>query len=541
MIWTRREAIQAVLASRLGHGSQLGAVEGIRLRPYPQRFRTFHALDDPGVPAELREIPPALPVGEARAVALASDGAVWLGFPDGLVRYDPRAGEPDRRQYFAGGRYLPDDEVFNLAPDTAGGMWVRTRTGVSHIEFQAMTLAAKAALFERRVEQRHNRYGMVASSRLARPGDLASNELTSSDNDGLWTAIYGAAECFRYAVTRSPEALARATRSVEALLFLEQVTGRPGFPARSYVKKGERRPADGEWHWSADGQYQWKGDTSSDELVGHYFLYSTAFDLLPASPLQQRMAGAVARITDHILRHGYHLTDTDGQPTRWGRWSPEYFQTPAGRPDSPLNALELLSFLRIAAHITRQEYYRSEYRKAARQMRYAELTAGLLELREELNYSDEELAMLCFYPLFRHEEDPDLVRYYRQALQAWWQNIQREKNPLWTFIYMCGWDRPPEPVDLAGAAWTLYRVPTDLIEWNVRNSHRKDVALDGGLDRFQRPQTTALLPPDERPVMKWNGNPFRIDGGSGGAGEDDGAFFLLPYWLGRYHGFLLGE
>ncbi len=541
MIWTRREAIQAVLAGRLGYGSELGAVAGLRLRPYPQKHRTFHALEDPGVPAELREIPPALPVGETRALALASDGAMWLGFPDGLIRCDPRAGEPDRRQYFAGRRYLPDDEVVNLAPDTAGGMWVRTRTGVSHIEFQAMTLAAKAALFERRIEPRHNRYGTVASSRLARPGDLASNELASSDNDGLWTAIYGAAECFRYAVTGSPEALAKATRSVEALLFLEQVTGRPGFPARSYVKKGERRPADGEWHWSADGQYQWKGDTSSDELVGHYFLYSTAFDLLPASPLQQRMAGAVRRITDHILQHGYHLTDIDDQPTRWGRWSPEYFETPTGRPDSPLNSLELLSFLGIAAHITRQEYYRSEYRKAAWQMRYAELTTRLLELREELNYSDEELAMLCFYPLFRHEEDPALVRYYRQALQAWWQNIQREKNPLWTFIYMCGWDRPPEPVDLAGAAWTLYRIPTDLIDWTVRNSHRKDVALDGGLDRFQRPQTTTLLPPDERPVMKWNGNPFRIDGGSGGAGEDDGGFFLLPYWLGRYHGFLLGE
>jgi hypothetical protein len=50
-----------------------------------------------------------------------------------------------------------------------------------------------------------------------------------------------------------------------------------------------------------------------------------------------------------------------------------------------------------------------------------------------------------------------------------------------------------------------------------------------------------LLPPDERPVMKWNSNPFDIDGGSDGRGEDDGAAFLLPYWMGRYHGMLLGE
>ena len=34
--------------------------------------------------------------------------------------------------------------------------------------------------------------------------------------------------------------------------------------------------------------------------------------------------------------------------------------------------------------------------------------------------------------------------------------------------------------------------------------------------------------------MKWNGNPFVVDGGDGGRSEDDGTFFLLPYWMGRH-------
>jgi hypothetical protein len=54
---------------------------------------------------------------------------------------------------------------------------------------------------------------------------------------------------------------------------------------------------------------------------------------------------------------------------------------------------------------------------------------------------------------------------------------------------------------------------------------------------FNGGRRITLLPPDERPVMKWNSNPFDIDGGSDGRGEDDGAAFLLPYWMGRYHGF----
>ena len=71
------------------------------------------------------------------------------------------------------------------------------------------------------------------------------------------------------------------------------------------------------------------------------------------------------------------------------------------------------------------------------------------------------------------------------------------------------------------------------------NSNRRDVAIEPARDRFNEPQSTTLLPPDERPVMKWNGNSFRIDGGNGGRSEDDGAFFLLPYWMGRFLGALL--
>lgn len=62
-----------------------------------------------------------------------------------------------------------------------------------------------------------------------------------------------------------------------------------------------------------------------------------------------------------------------------------------------------------------------------------------------------------------------------------------------------------------------------------------------GVDRCNRREALTLLPPDERPTMKWNGNPFVVDGGGGGRGEDDGAAFLLPYWMGRHHKFIVGE
>jgi hypothetical protein len=530
----RRLVITASLVAACCAHAQ--AAEPIRLKAYPQKFRTFYDTTDPSVPERVKQAPEPVASGDFTCMAVASDGARWLGMRSGVVREDPAAESLDRRQYFAGRRYLPDDNVRNLSPDNTGGMWVRTRTGVSHIEMRPMTLDQKAAYFDERIHQRHDRYGLVASSKLKTPGDVSTYQLVPSDNDGLWTAIYAASQCFRYAATGSPEALAHARASIDAVLYLESVTGRPGFPARSYIRRGDYRESDGVWHWTADGLYEWKADTSSDEIIGHFFLYSVAWDVLDDQELRQHIRATVTRIADHILEHGYNLTDLTGRPTTWGRWSREYFDSRAGAPDSALNSLELLSLLKTAAHITGDAKYEAEYRKAALDLKYLEQTTRLLELTHEINYSDQELAMLSFYPVWTYERDPRFLDFYRRAMDEWWQNIRREKNPLWTLIYLQS--KPQGPVDLAGAIWILYRIPMDLIEWTVRNSGRHDVTIDRRRGRFREAQSTLLLAPDERPVMKWNGNPFQVDGGNAGRTEDDGSFFLLPYWMGRYLGLL---
>ncbi len=537
IVWQKAGFVPAVLGLALVLTRSLGAWEPVQLEPYPQKTRTFYRLTDAEVPAPLRLDAVPLPAGSITAAVPGDGGVLWLGTREGLVRLDFSAPERDRRQYLAGRRYLPDDQVEQLFPDGHGGIWVRTRTGVSHIELKSMTLAQKTEIFEQRIRARHDRYGLVAGCSLATAGDVSSSQLSDNDNDGLWTAMYAAAECFRYAVTKSPDALAIARKSVEAILFLEEVAGRRGFPARSYIKKGDRMPGGGEWHWTQDGQYYWKADTSSDEIVGHFFIFSIAHDLLPDEPLRRRIAETAKRVMDHILDHGYNLVDLDGKPTRWGFWGPErLLREPEERA---LNSLQLLSFLKTAAHITGEERYEREYKKVAWDLKYLDWITRLNELRREMNYSDEELAMLPFYCVFRYEKDPLLLEACRSAVDEWWKNIQREANPLWTFIYLTS--QPDSRVDLPAAAWTLYRMPMDTIEWTVKNSNRPDVAWASALDRHGRREAFTLLAPDERPVMKWNGNPFVVDGGGGGHGEDDGAAFLLPYWMGRYHKFIVGE
>ena len=569
--------------------AQAAAPSGVKLRATPQKFREFCALDDPRIPISIRNqlakpartarrgsahwtletdalvgtaietsraqragssaphsVPRArlsfddgLPVGGLRALAITTDGAVWAGGDQGLVRYVDSPHAWDRWQYFGGKRYLPSDEVTSLAAGEAGSIWVQTSAGISHIEFRRLTLAEKAAHFERRLAERHKRHYLVADSEFSEPGSPATNHQYPNDNDGLWTAIYVAAQAFRYQVTKEPQALDDTRKSVDALLRLEAITGRPGFPARSFRHKNEPRHNDGIWHFTSDGEWEWKADTSSDELVGHFFAYSVVYDLAADEELKKLLREAISRMADHLIDHRYNLTDLHGGPTRWGRYDEAYFETEDGREERALRSLELLSHLKIAYHMTGNSRYHREYRKLINEMGYHKNTTTYLKLRQELNYSDEELAMLSYYPLFRYEKDPALLKVYREGLEQWWVNVQREDNPLWIFIY--GFCNPGKRVPMASAARTLYRIPMDLIKWSVKNSHRHDVPLDTSAERHDRLQTSRLLPPDERRVMKWNGNPFQLDDQAAGRGEDDGAFFLLPYWMGRYHGFLTGK
>src|ERR1043166_2221154 len=71
---------------------------------------------------------------------------------------------------------------------------------------------------------------------------------------------------------------ARSGRSVRAMAWLDDITTKPGFIARSIwsVKgdKGQRstRGSGGlpaKWYPTKDGLWFWKGDTSSDEVNGH--------------------------------------------------------------------------------------------------------------------------------------------------------------------------------------------------------------------------------------------------------------------------------
>jgi hypothetical protein len=462
---------------------------------------------------------------------------VWFGTPQGAFALRPD-GQID---CYASQRWLVDDAVVDIQPGPEQSVLILCKGGLSVIHFRPMTLADKAEHFDRIMRQRHIRYGFNSALALRVPGDLSSGALIDTDNDGLWTAMYLAGELFRYAVTKSDEALRNCYESFEAMERLSPITGIPGFPARTFERAGYEVADKTRWHATADGRWMWKGTTSSDEIVGHFFAYTIFAELAPDEAWRQRAVALMDAIMDHIVRHNWYLVDYDGKPTQWGRWHPEYVnQFPRQVGDRRLNSAEIISFLQAAYHFTGKELYKQKAFELIEKHGYLDNILipmkGLsrvpgIDLTTEWNHSDDELAFLTYWNLYRYAFTPELREQYRRAIRAHWEIERPEKNPLWNFIYAA---TGAGEFDLQESIWTLQQFPLDTISWTVQNSHRQD--LDFQPSGFRGQTTKAVLPPDERPMSKHNGNAFQLDGGDGGREEFAPDIYLLPYWLGRWLG-----
>jgi hypothetical protein len=527
-----------------------------------------------------------LPYDDFTSVAVAPNGSsVWFGTHKGAIRFDGTTWE-----YREGLRWLPDDDVRGVAVESNGNAWFATKNGVGLISHRNVTLAEKAKLFEDEIDKRHRRtpYQYVESVNLKRPGDLSEWTQHDTDNDGLWTSMYGAGECLDYGATGNAAAKKRADAAFEALWFLREVTqggqhpAPPGFVARSVLPTSGPDPNRGQsspeqdarmrqrdamwkkisprWPVSADGKWYWKSDTSSDELDGHFFFYGLYYDLVAKSAEEKRrVRQQVAAIADHLIDHGFKLVDHDGLPTRWGIFDPEDLNhSPNWWSERPLNSLSILAYLKVAEHVTGAAKYHEAYRKLIDQYSYDQ---NVLIPKSNAgpgsgNQSDDEMAFMDYYNLIRYETDPVLRDKYTLSFYHYWTIERPELNPLFNFMYAAinsgqkhrnafGVEDLSPPGDwLEESVDTLRRYPLDRVNWRVINSPRKDIvplpsyARERGDRGRGFRHNGKVLPIDERFVDHWNQDPWQLDQGGNGMQEADGASFLLPYYLGLYHKFI---
>ncbi len=529
-----------------------------------------------------------LPYNDFTCVAAGPDDVVWFGTRIGAVRFDGK-----NWAYRQGLRWLPSDEIRSIAVDDHGNAWFATADGVGCIERRMMTLAEKADFYEEEMEKyiRRTKYGYVSEVGLKAPGDKSEIIYSDSDNDGLWTAMYGAGECFAYAATGDPKAKDRAKRAFEALRFLQKVTqGTEYSPPKGYVAR-TILPADGpnpndgrierdrkereegdklwkvyepRWPLSADKKWYWKSDTSSDELDGHYFFYPLYYDLVADTEEEKERVREVVRdLTDHLVEHNYQLIDFDGTVTRWGVYNPEALNhDPNWWVERGLKSLSMLSYLAVARHMTGDDKYGEHIKKLCENHAY-DTNAMIYKIHRgpgSGNHSDDEMAFMCFYNLHKYTTPDEFTQDLMFSFYSAWTNEQPEMNPFFNFAYAAhgleakftnpwgthsiapwgGW--------LEDSVETLKGFPLDRCNWASKNSHRLDIEM---LPRQQavelteenRPQygyrvNGKVLPVENRHFNHWNHNPWNLDYGGNGQGLASGTVYLLPYYMGLYHGFI---
>lgn len=485
------------------------------------------------------------------------DGLMWVGTEVGVVRF----AQDGKHSLRFSKRWLTDNVVKDVAFDASGNAWIATNSGVSEIKRKMMTLADKQADFYNQLMKKHIRAPWTCGSlRLEVPGDTSTWRSTDDDNDGEYTSGYLAMESFRYAVTKDPDAKAKARKAFEFLKYLQTVTGTEGFFARSIVppdwtyvlhdinrtytpqevaeelvKDPRYKPVEERWRKSKDGKWLWKGDTSTDEMDGHMMGYFYYYELAADQEEKNLVRDHVIKIIDHLIETKYNLLDIDGTPTHWAIWSPEQINhDPDWASERSINSFELLAYLKFAGHLTGDDKYEKEYRMLIDKEGYLENVSHLNQKNPAWQiYFDRTLEGYLFPVLLKYEQDPKLKEFYQKLMDEWMANQPAGENLInnMAYAFACGKKvNVPQTIDF------LRDTPLDLVNWPIDHTLREDVQIVRS-PILEEIQISELPPASERATVRWDTNPWSAVQGDPCQVKEP-VFWLWPYWEARYLGII---
>jgi len=103
-------------------------------------------------------------------------------------------------------------------------------------------------------------------------------------------------QCFHYATTKDPSARSNALSAFAGMEFLYKVTGIRGLMARTFAHSTDphlEKLSLSVLPWinsTTEPGWIWQGDTSSDQVTGHMFVYHVFYDLVAETPDEKKRA-----------------------------------------------------------------------------------------------------------------------------------------------------------------------------------------------------------------------------------------------------------
>ncbi len=376
----------------------------------------------------------------------------------------------------------------------------------------------------RNIQSRHVPYGTILDPMFASPRSGEIIRYTRCGDSAIWTGHYLAAEAFRYAVTKSPEALDNATRAVLGLKLLVDVTrtnllARCAFPADSPWAAGIlfEEAQHGTYDAVIGGRaWKWLGNTSRDQYSGAFFGLSVAYDLIPFENFRAEIRGLVTRMLDFLRYQRWAVVMPSGVV------STVFF----GRFD------QALSFMAVGAQVN-PDRFRSPYRLA--RLMHAWFVAAPVSfetLDDHKSYFKFNLDSINLYNLIRLEDTPLYRDIYMQAYAVLRRTTDNHGNAHFNMI-----DR-----GLRGPDARRDDETRRLLEaWLMRP--RRDFPTDwtGTYAACGANRACEAIPVQERvrTDFLWQRSPFQMINDSDGTIETAGIDYILPYWMARYYGVIV--
>ena len=508
--------INAICFDKIGN-LLVGAKEGLYIYDYKSGWYSHDEIS-------------VLPRETVYSIDVSEDGSIVVGTDAGAVLI--RNG---LSKYLPATRYAFSPDVKKVA-FKGNDIYTVSEGGIVRIYDKEMTLFEKAEYFYEQTEKYFPRKdGFVTSIEEPFEGSFSG----ISDNDGLWTHTYLAALCLWYDKTKDEKILESARRYKDAMLVLTRAPEIDGFTARAVRYPDEATWGEGletqdignEWHRSSDGSYEWLGETSSDEMTGHYVGFSLYYDLCADEAEKAEIREAICKITDHIMAHDGYLHDWDDKPTTWACWNEDALNNDSMWTwEKGINSLEMLTFLKITHHMSGDEKYINKYNSLIKDHHFL-INAAYHKMADgHTCHIDDNLAMFNTFAYLRLEKDPSIRQYILMGLASHYDYEKIEGNPYFAFIYK-GFTGAPCEVDTM--VKTLRDHPCDTGLRVMYNSMRRGLEYDdepvywGAKPRIKNP-----LAWDERPYSRLGLRAFTVDGGRNN--HESGMTYLLLYWLGRY-------
>lgn len=309
----------------------------------------------------------------------------------------------------------------------------------------------------------------------------------------------------------------------------------------------------------------WVDNVSKDEYSGHMFALGAVIKLVDDPQIQATARELLSQVAKHLIKNKMQFVDWDGTVTPFGRLHAMAMDDYAG-----FNAAMSLDFFKIAAEATKDPQIENWYDNCLLQKgkkwnclanifeiprKYASYLPinGLYEGPEgcRMNYNNNSMHMLSLHNLIWFEHDPELRATYQKSLD---EDVFRPKNQpralmyhnnaFFDFIFASqkrlgpGSDGPA--MDAVANGVNMLR------EMSARRHYENNSCPPGKCepyckDRFndglaQFPRTAANMCLGN---FIWWDDPYSLiackRNGRMIATPTD---FLLPYWMGRYYGFI---